>query len=72
MPSAADDLGHPRAAYFVGFLGRTGRELAHLVLRCADDAQVVAWARRLVARRDFPMIRVERRGSLRRRLPGAR
>jgi hypothetical protein len=69
LPSAADALGRPRVNYFIGLIGVAGRELATVVLRSADDVQVVAWARRLAGRREFAAVRVERRGSILRRLP---
>jgi hypothetical protein len=69
LPSAADALGRPRFNYFIGLIGAAGRELATVVLQCADDVQVVAWARRVAGRREFAAVRVERRGSILRRLP---
>jgi len=69
LPSAADALGRPRVNYFIGLIGAAGRELATVVLQCADDVQVVAWARRIAGRRDFAAVRVERKGSILRRLP---
>jgi hypothetical protein len=69
LPSAADTLGRPRVSYFIGLLGAAGRELATVVLQCADDVQAVAWARRVAGRRDFAAVRVERRGSILHRIP---
>jgi hypothetical protein len=69
LSSGADALGRPRANYFVGLIGAAGRELATVVLQCADDVQVVAWARRVAGRREFAAVRVERKGSILRRLP---
>ena len=69
LPSTADALGRPRVNFFIGLIGAAGSELATVVLQCADDVRVVAWARRVAGRREFAAVRVERRGSILRRLP---